>query len=204
MRDMHRQTAHDGGNRFGNVGHCYAARLCVTDDRLRITCPMCTRWRHYWQNAACSLGKRSECCGRSPVRREGYTHELSHCARLRIYTSEIACVGMTKQAAIDAGYRVKAGSFDVAGNGRSMVMDERVGTCQIISDETTGEILGAQIMAPRASDMIAQIAAVMRCEGTIEELADTIYPHPTVSEIIMEASHDILGLSCHKMPRKNS
>jgi dihydrolipoamide dehydrogenase len=111
---------------------------------------------------------------------------------------------MTKQAATDAGYRVKAGSFDVAGNGRSMVMDERRGSCQIISDETTGEILGAQIMAPRASDMIAEIAAVMRCEGTIEELADTIHPHPTVSEIIMEASHDILGLSCHKMPGKSS
>jgi dihydrolipoamide dehydrogenase len=122
-----------------------------------------------------------------------------------VYTHpEIACVGMTKQAATDAGYRVKAGSFDVAGNGRSMVMDERRGSCQIISDETTGEILGAQIMAPRASDMIAEIAAVMRCEGTIEELADTIHPHPTVSEIIMEASHDILGLSCHKMPGKSS
>lgn len=120
-----------------------------------------------------------------------------------VYTHpEIAYVGMTKQAAIDAGYRVKVGVFDVAGNGRSMVMDERVGLCQIVSDEKTGEILGAQIMAPRATDMIAEIAAVMRCEGTIEELADTIHPHPTVSEIIMEASHDVMGLSCHKMPKR--
>jgi dihydrolipoamide dehydrogenase len=83
-----------------------------------------------------------------------------------------------------------------------MVMDERVGLCQIVSDEKTGEILGAQIMAPRATDMIAEIAAVMRCEGTIEELADTIHPHPTVSEIIMEASHDVMGLSCHKMLKR--
>ena len=69
---------------------------------------------------------------------------------------------------------------------------------KIVTDARTGEILGAQLMAPRATDMIGEIAAVMRAEGTIEELSDTIHAHPTVSEIIMEAAHDVHHQSCHK------
>ena len=120
-----------------------------------------------------------------------------------IYTHpEIAYVGLSEKAATEKGYTVRIGKFDVGGNGRSAVMYERTGLAKIVTDEKTGEILGAQVMSPCATDMIAEIAAVMRCEGTIEELADTIHPHPTVSEIIMEAAHDVDGLSCSAMPRK--
>jgi dihydrolipoamide dehydrogenase len=54
-------------------------------------------------------------------------------------------------------------------------------------------------MAPRATDMIGEIAALMKAEGTVEELAGTIHPHPTVGEMIMEAAHDVEGLCCHKL-----
>ena len=122
-----------------------------------------------------------------------------------VYTHpEIAYVGLTREQAVAAGHPVRVGTFDVAGNGRSLVMNQRMGVCRIITDEGTGEILGAQVMAPRATDMIGEIAAVMRCEGTIEELSDTIHPHPTVSEILMEAAHDVAGMSCHKMPGRRS
>ena len=113
---------------------------------------------------------------------------------------EIAYVGLSEAAAKEKGHAVKVGAFSVAGNGRSAVMNESTGLCRIVTDEKTGEVLGAQIMAPRATDMIAEVAAVMRCEGTIEELAATIHPHPTVSEIIMEAAHDAEGLCCHAAP----
>ena len=120
-----------------------------------------------------------------------------------IYTHpEIAYIGKTKEAAEKAGYEVEVGKFDVGGNGRSMVMNERTGTCMIVTDKRTGEILGAQIMAPHATDMIGEIAVAMRSEATIDELSDTIHPHPTVCEIIMEAAHDVEGLSCNAMPRK--
>jgi len=120
-----------------------------------------------------------------------------------LYTSpEIAYVGLTEAKAIEAGKAVETGTFAVAGNGRSMVMGAKSGMIKIVSDKTTGQIYGAQIMAPRATDMIAEICAVMKCEGTIEELASTIHPHPTVSEIIMEAAHDVEGLSCNQMPKK--
>ena len=73
------------------------------------------------------------------------------------------------------------------------------GFSKLITDEKNWEILGCHLMAPRATDIIAEVAAVMRSEGTVEELSDTIHPHPTVSEILMEAAHDTEGLSCHKL-----
>ncbi len=116
-----------------------------------------------------------------------------------IYTNpEIASVGLTEAQAKDKGIELKIGKFNVAGNGRSMVMGASEGFVKILTDAKTGEILGAHIMAPRATDMIAEIATAMKAEATIEEVADTIHPHPTVSEIIMEAAHDVEGLCVHK------
>jgi dihydrolipoamide dehydrogenase len=57
-------------------------------------------------------------------------------------------------------------------------------------------------MAPRATDMIGEIAVIMECEGTIEELSETIHPHPTVCEIIVEAAHDVEGMCCNAPPKK--
>ena len=120
-----------------------------------------------------------------------------------IYTSpEIAWVGMSEEAAKAAGHEVAVGSFNVAANGRSMVMNETIGLIKLISDRADGKVLGCQIMAPRATDMIAEIAAVLEMGGTVEQLANVIHPHPTVSEIIAEAAHDVEGLCVNAMPRK--
>ena len=117
-----------------------------------------------------------------------------------IYTNpEIASVGLTEEKARETGRKLRIGKFPVAGNGRSLIMGASEGFSKLITDEKTGEILGCHLMAPRATDIIAEVAAVMRSEGTVEELSDTIHPHPTVSEILMEAAHDTEGLSCHKL-----
>ena len=116
-----------------------------------------------------------------------------------IYTSpEIATVGLTEAEAVQAGISVKVGRFQVAANGKSMIMGEKEGLIKIITDAKTGEILGTHIIAPRATDMISEISIAMKLESTIEEVADTIHPHPTISEIIMEASQDVEGLCIHK------
>jgi dihydrolipoamide dehydrogenase len=117
-----------------------------------------------------------------------------------VYTSpELACVGMTEDRIIAEGLPYHSGSFPASANGRSMIMNQSEGFVKLLTRRDTGEILGAHIMAPRATDLIGEIAAAMRAEATIEELADTIHPHPTVSEMIMEAAHDVEGLCCHKM-----
>lgn len=119
-----------------------------------------------------------------------------------IYTSpEVASVGLTEAEAVRKGYSLKVGRFPINANGRSMIMDEKEGLIKVITDKETGEILGTHIMGPRATDMISEICVAMKLESTVEEVAETIHPHPTVSEIIMEAAHDVEGL-CVNKPRK--
>ena len=117
-----------------------------------------------------------------------------------IYTRpEIASVGITEAAAKEKGINVKTGSFLPAANGKSMIAGEQSGIVKVVTDADTGEILGAHLMCHRATDMIAEVCAAMRAEGTIEELSDTVHPHPTVSEMIMEAAHDVHAMCVHKV-----
>ena len=120
-----------------------------------------------------------------------------------IYTSpEIAFVGLTEAESLKLGRPVKIGRFPVKANGKSMIMGETEGLVKLISDQQTGEILGVHIMAPRASDLIGELCVAMRLESTIEEVGETIHPHPTVSEMIKEAAHDIEGLCINKPKSK--
>lgn len=120
-----------------------------------------------------------------------------------IYTNpEIASVGLTEKQAREKGHSIKIGHFPVSANGKSMVMGESEGFVKIITDDMTGEVLGAHMIAPRATDMISEFSVLMKSEGTVEELADTVHPHPTVSEMIMEAAHDVTDLCCHTVFKK--
>ena len=120
-----------------------------------------------------------------------------------IYSSpEIASVGLTEEEAIQSKLEFVVGRFPVSANGKSMTMGEKEGIAKIIADKKTGEILGAHILSPRATDMISEVCLAMGLEATLDEIADTIHPHPTVSEIIMEAAHDAQGICVHLPKRK--
>lgn len=120
-----------------------------------------------------------------------------------IYTRpEIASVGITSSQAKERGYEVAEGSFPMAANGKATIVGETSGFVKIVSDARSGELLGAQIVGPRATDMIGELTVAMSAELTVEELGAAIHPHPTVSESIMEALHDIEGLAIHKPPRR--
>jgi dihydrolipoamide dehydrogenase len=116
-----------------------------------------------------------------------------------IYTSpEVATVGLTEAEALKRGYQLKIERFPISANGKSMIMGEKEGFIKVITDKATGEILGTHIMGPRATDMISEMCVAMKLESTIEEVANTIHPHPTVSEIMMEAAYDVEGICVHK------
>src|SRR6056297_2921178 len=122
-----------------------------------------------------------------------------------IYTRpEIAAVGMTAVQAKASGYTVAEGYFPIASNSKSMIMGETSGFVKIVSDEETGELLGAQIVAPRATDMIGEMTVALSAEVTVEEIGAAIHPHPTVSEALMEALHDIEGLAIHKASKQGA
>lgn len=115
-----------------------------------------------------------------------------------VYTHpEIACVGMTEQVAIEKGHTVKVGRYDLQGNGRASSMNERIGFAKVVADEKTGTILGAHLVGPNVTEMIYGITSAMDAGITVEQLGNTTFPHPTVSEIIMEACHDVEGLCVH-------
>lgn len=117
-----------------------------------------------------------------------------------IYTTpEIACVGMTEEQAKAAGITVKTGRFNVSGNGRSLAINCSDGFAKVVCDADTGRVIGCHIVAPGATEMIAEATLAIQNGLTVEQLANTIHAHPTVSEIIMEAAHDVDGLCCHKI-----
>ena len=119
-----------------------------------------------------------------------------------IYTSpEIAFVGLSEDKCKAQGIEYRVGSFNVAGNGRAMIMGDALGTAKLIADHS-GKLLGAQLMGPRVTDMIAEIAAVLKMGGSISDISETIHPHPTVSEVIAEAAHDFDGLCCNALPKR--
>ena len=100
---------------------------------------------------------------------------------------EIASVGLTETQAKSAGYDVKVSKFPYA-NGKALAEGETLGFVKIISETQYGEILGTHIMASHATDMISEAIMSMQIEGTVYDVAKAIHPHPTLSEIVMEAA----------------
>ena len=116
-----------------------------------------------------------------------------------IYTQpEMAMIGLTENQVKESNRPYKVGRFDLAGNGKAMTMGENKGFIKIIADEATGEIYGAHLYGPGVTEMIGEIVTLMKSEGTIDEIAHGIHPHPTVNEAIMEAAQDWDGMSVHK------
>jgi dihydrolipoamide dehydrogenase len=114
-----------------------------------------------------------------------------------IYTTpEVASVGMTEEEAKKT-HDVQVGRFPLRGNGKALILDETEGMVKIVSDKKYGEVLGVHILAPHATDMIAEAVLGMSMEMTVDELAHAIHPHPTVSEAIMEAALTLAGGAIH-------
>ena len=101
---------------------------------------------------------------------------------------EIASVGMTEQAAKDAGHELKIGKFPFSASGKASAAGHSDGFVKLIFDAKYGELLGAHMIGSNVTEMIAEIVAIRRLETTGHELIKTIHPHPTMSEAIMEAA----------------
>jgi dihydrolipoamide dehydrogenase len=115
-----------------------------------------------------------------------------------VYTSpEIASVGITEEEAKKQELSYKVVKIDHAGNGKALALDEKEGFVKLIADTKYGEILGVTMVGPHVTEMIAEPSAFMHLEGTVEEMASMIHPHPTVSESLYEAAASWLGKGIH-------
>lgn len=110
---------------------------------------------------------------------------------------ELASVGLTERAAREKGLDITVSKFPLQANGMAIAEDETVGFVKLISDNTYGEIIGAQIVAEKATDMISKLVAVMQLEGTVHDLSRTVHPHPTLSETIVEAAWGAVDRPIH-------
>ena len=115
-----------------------------------------------------------------------------------VYTwPEVATIGLTEADAKKQGTTVKVGRFPFIANGRAKAAGESDGFVKLIADAATDKVLGAAIIGPRASDLLAEITATMTYGGSSEDIARTCHSHPTFSEAVKEAALDVLGRALH-------
>ena len=105
------------------------------------------------------------------------------------YTNpEIASVGMTEAAAVEAGYKIKVGKFPFTASGKASASGAKDGFVKLIFDAEYGELLGAHMIGANVTEMIAEIVVARKLETTAHEIIKAVHPHPTMSEAIMEAA----------------
>ncbi|MGE5838365.1 MAG: dihydrolipoyl dehydrogenase [Deltaproteobacteria bacterium] len=110
---------------------------------------------------------------------------------------EVAAVGLNERQAREAGYEVVTAQCPLAGNGKALAMDENYGFAKLVAEAKEKKILGVHLVGAHVTELIAGPAAMIRLGCTAEELAQTVHPHPTLSEVIMEAAHSLAGHAIH-------
>ncbi|HET7850410.1 MAG TPA: dihydrolipoyl dehydrogenase [Pseudolabrys sp.] len=106
---------------------------------------------------------------------------------------QIASVGLTEQAAKEKKLDIRVGRFPFVGNGKAIALGEDQGLVKVIFDKKTGQLLGAHMIGAEVTELIQGYVVAMNLETTEEELMHTIFPHPTLSEMMKEAVLDAYG-----------
>jgi dihydrolipoamide dehydrogenase len=106
---------------------------------------------------------------------------------------QIASVGLTEQAAKEKKIDIRVGRFPFVGNGKAIAMGEDQGLVKVIFDKKTGQLLGAHMVGAEVTELIQGYVVAMNLETTEEELMHTVFPHPTLSEMMKEAVLDAYG-----------
>ena len=110
---------------------------------------------------------------------------------------EIASVGYTEKAAIDAGYEIKIGKFPFSASGKASASGSKDGFVKVIFDAKYGEFLGCHLIGNNVTEMIAEAVVARKLETTGHEIIKAVHPHPTMSEAIMEAAAAAYGEVIH-------
>ena len=110
---------------------------------------------------------------------------------------EIASVGYTEKAAIEAGYEIKVGKFPFSASGKASAAGSKDGFVKVIYDAKYGEWLGCHMIGTNVTEMIAEAVAARKLETTGHEIIKTVHPHPTMSEAVMEATAAAYGEVIH-------
>ena len=110
---------------------------------------------------------------------------------------QVASVGLTEAAAKEAGHKIKVGRFPFMGNGKAIALGDPEGMVKTIFDEKTGELLGAHMIGAEVTELIQGYVLGKTMEATEAEFMHTIFPHPTLSEMMHESVLDAYGKAIH-------
>jgi dihydrolipoamide dehydrogenase len=102
-------------------------------------------------------------------------------------------VGLTEKAAKEQKLDIRVGRFPFVGNGKAIALGEDQGLVKVIFDKKTGQLLGAHMVGAEVTELIQGYVVAMNLETTEEELMNTVFPHPTLSEMMGEAVRDAYG-----------
>src|SRR5439155_4325895 len=117
---------------------------------------------------------------------------------------EIAHVGLGEKDAREKGLDVRVGRFPFAASGRALTLGQSEGFVKVIADSRSGKLLGAHIIGPRATDLIAEATLAIQNGLTLEQLDLTIHAHPTLPESLLESALAAQGRAIHITNRRSA
>lgn len=123
--------------------------------------------------------------------------EYQNVPRCTYSRPEVASVGLTERQARENGYDVAVAQCPFLANGKAMGMDDNSGFVKIVSDAKNKKILGVHMIGGHVTEMISGPTGTIYMEGTLDDLGNTVHPHPTLSEAIMETAHKLSGHAIH-------
>ncbi|MFB5196274.1 dihydrolipoyl dehydrogenase [Neobacillus sp. KR4-4] len=115
-----------------------------------------------------------------------------------IYTNpQVASVGMSEAELKEKGIKYRVNKYNFSGNGKALAAGETEGFSKVMIDEKYGEILGVVMVGAHVTEMISQSSAYLYLEGTVDEFAKMVQPHPSLSEVLMESANTLIGKGIH-------
>jgi len=124
-------------------------------------------------------------------------HHIPGCTYSR---PQVASVGVTEAGAVSEGRKVRVGRFPFRANGKALALGEREGLVKTIFDAKTGELIGAHMVGAEVTELIQGFVIAMQMEATEEDLMRTVFPHPTLSEMMGESALSAWGRALHIPP----
>ncbi len=119
--------------------------------------------------------------------------DVNEIPRCTYTTPQVASFGLSEEKAKAQGLDVRVGKFQFLANGKALAIGENMGLVKIIAEEISGEIVGAVIVGPEATELLPELVLAHTAELTPDEIANTVHAHPTLNEAVMEAAHAVFG-----------
>jgi dihydrolipoamide dehydrogenase len=133
----------------------------------------------------------------------GHTRSLDAPIPNCIYTfPEVASVGLSADDARAKGLPISTGTFPLNFLGKAMAVNQTDGLVKVVRHRETGELLGAHMIGHNVTECIAAATGLLHQQVKVEDVAETVFAHPTISEALKEAAEDALSMSLHLPPRK--